>query len=83
MPVYQTRMINSKIDVTDDGVFHESVDAASDAAIIAAADIAKDLLESGEKLPQIEVVISEGEDVVARHLVTLSVTRVPEEGVEP
>ena len=73
MPIYHTRLINSDFDTQDDGAFHENADAASKAAILAAAEIATELLAKGEQLPHIEVIISEDEVVVARHVVTLSV----------
>ena len=79
MPTYTTRMINSEFDTSDEGSEHASPEAASRAAILAAATVARDLYAKGEELPQIEVIVSDRERIVARHLVTLSVANVSEE----
>ena len=66
MPEFRTRLINSEFDITDHGQEQESLDIASKAAILTAIDI-------GEANPPIEILISESEEVVARHVVTVCV----------
>ena len=77
MPQFRTRLINSEFDVTDDGVFHDSMEEASRAGILAAIEISKTLFAGGEQQPHIEVVILEDDAPVARHVVTVSVADVP------
>lgn len=73
MPEFRTRLINSEFDITDHGQEQESLDIASKAAILTAIDIAKGLYANGEANPRIETLISESEEVVARHVVTVCV----------
>lgn len=68
-----TRLINSEFDVSDEGQDHESIEAASRAAILTAFDVAKGLYADGELDPRIEIRISEKRKVVARHFVTIAV----------
>ena len=77
MPTFRTRLINSEFDITnEEGVFHDTVEAASKTAIITAIDVARVLYESGERCPHIEIHILDGEATVARHRVTVDVTDV-------
>ena len=73
MARYYTRLINSVADSSDNGADFRSAEAATSAAVLAALDFAKELLTSGERLPHIEVVISDEVRVVSRCLVTVSI----------
>ena len=57
----------------DDGRIHESVEAASKSAVLAALDIAKGLYADGEEQPCIEIEILGEGAVLARHVVKLSI----------
>jgi hypothetical protein len=77
MPHFRTRMINSEFDITsEDGVFHDSLEDASKTAIVTAIDLARGLYAGGERCPDIEIYILDGENTVARHLVRVEVTDV-------
>lgn len=77
MPHFRTRMINSEFDITnEDGVFHDSIEEASKTAIVTAIDVARGLFASGERCPKIEIFILEGENTVARHVVSVDVSDV-------
>lgn len=73
MPILYTRLINSILDCADDGMEFATADDAARQGLHAALDIAKELLAAGERVPQIEVVVSDEDGVVQRRLVTVSV----------
>jgi hypothetical protein len=80
MPRFFTRLVNTTIDCEDDGLEFATAEEAGDAAVLSALDLAKDLLASGERLPQIEVIVSDDTGVVQRRLLTVSVAAVDHDG---
>jgi len=73
MPKYQIRLIDSEFDSTEESDYH-SIVAASKEGIRTAARVAADRLEDGMTSEAIEIRISEGDRIVARHVVSLSVS---------
>jgi hypothetical protein len=64
-------MINSDFDSVDEAEF-ASLEAARQLAVTTAVKVACESLASGGAAAAVELEISEGESVVARHVVTLS-----------
>jgi predicted transcriptional regulator len=73
MPRYRIRMINSKFESVDDAD-HSSLEAARTSAISTAVKVAAEAVAGGEPNAAVEVEIYEDQTVVARKLVTLSVS---------
>jgi hypothetical protein len=72
MPRYQIRMVNSEFESFDEGEF-PSLDAARQTAIASATKVASEAVGDGIPTAAVEVEIREGQVVVARQVVTLSV----------
>ena len=73
MPRFYTRLIDPDLESSDEGADFETAEQATSAAVRGALDVAKELLTVGEKIPPIEVVVSDEKRVVSRRLVTVSI----------
>ena len=73
MPFYHVRLINHVFDVRDGGKDYPSLDAAVQASLVAAADVMADLVEKKQLNSVIDARVEDGDHVVARHSVSLTV----------
>ena len=73
MPRYSIRLTNSEFQSQDDGSNYANLDEAVEAALGAAVDIVRDLVgEAGESSVTVEASVLEGDQVVARRIITIS-----------
>lgn len=72
MPLFRIRMINSDFESFEERDYR-SLEAARQAAVVTAARIACESIAAGEPICAIELEIRDGDDLVARNVVTLSV----------
>ena len=72
MPLYRIRMINSHFESTDEVDF-SSIDAARKSGVLAATSIVSESIAEGDQTSAVEVQIFDGDALVSRQVVTLSV----------
>ena len=73
MPRYRIRMINSEFESFEESDY-PSLQAVRQAAISTASRVAAESVADGAPNAAVELQIREGEEMVARHVVTLSVS---------
>jgi hypothetical protein len=73
MARYRIRTINSEFESADEGEF-DSLEAAKKSAIITASEIVGEAIAEGHPTSAVELQIFEGDQLVARQVVALSVT---------
>lgn len=74
MPRYRIQMINSDFETSDEG-HYPSLETARMASIAAAAKIASESIAEGEATSAVQIGIFEGETLVSRDVVNLSVSK--------
>lgn len=72
MPRYRIRLINSEFQSADEDDY-PSIESALRSAIIGATRVASDAVAEGETSVAIEIQIHQGEQLVARNVVSLNI----------
>jgi hypothetical protein len=73
MPDYSIRLTNSEFQSQDDPRPYDSLDDAVKSAVDSAVVIVRELLnKTGEKSATVEAVVFEGDEVVARRIISIS-----------
>ena len=73
MPEYSIRLTNSEFQSQDDARHYDSLDECVKAAVDSAVIIVRELINNtSEKSATVEALVLEGEEVVARRIVTIS-----------
>lgn len=72
MPLYRIRMINSHFESADEVDF-SSLEAARKSGVLAATSIVSESIAEGDQTSAVEVQIFDGDALVSRQVVTLSV----------
>jgi hypothetical protein len=71
MPHFRIHMINSEVESSEGD--YQSLDEARRAAIATAARVASEAIAEGQETASVELRIEDGDKVIARHVVNLSV----------
>lgn len=79
MPSFQTRILNSEFVSQDNGRNYPSRERAVEESIVAAMEIAHDILRKGVSSTAVEVRLHDDDRIVSRHIVTLSTMIIEEE----
>ena len=72
MPSFQTRILNAEFISDDNGRDYSSLESAIEQSIIAALEIAHDIVRKGASSTAVEARLQQDGRIVSRHVVTLS-----------
>jgi hypothetical protein len=73
MPTFHTRVTSPDSGSSVERVDYPELEEAAKDATLAAADAAKQAIAQGEQLAQAEVSVTDGDEVVTRRILTISV----------
>jgi hypothetical protein len=72
VPSFQTRILNAEFVSQDDGRDYPSRESAIEQSIIAAMEIAHDIVRKGTPSTAVEARLQQDGRIISRHVVTLS-----------